>query len=54
MKRFKVEQYNGTTIIVTLNQAPYERANILHKTGWQDKKDLTITDITPTFDEGEE
>ena len=63
MKRFKVVnskiQYmddfgnrKHDTIYVTLHNPPYEDENILHKTGWN-KKDVTITDITPKF-EGEE
>ena len=55
MKRFKVEHKNlidKPDIIVTLNQPPYENKNILEHTNWKEK-DVTITDITPTF-EGEE
>ena len=52
MKRFRVEKENGTTIVVTLWQPPYENENILHKTNWK-VKDVTITDVTPIF-EGEE
>ena len=54
MKRFKVE-HNGfekPPIIVTLNQPPYEDENILNKTGWK-KEDVTITDVTPIFEEEE-
>jgi len=52
MKRFKVEKENGDTITVTLNQPPYEDENILNKTGWK-KEDVTITDVTPIFEEEE-
>ena len=57
MKRFKVEHKDLLTedkpdIIVTLNKPPYRKKDILKHTGWK-AKDVTITDITPTF-EGEE
>jgi hypothetical protein len=63
MKRFKVinskikymddlgnRKYD--TIYVTLNQPPYEDENILHKTSWK-REDVTITDVTPIFEEEE-
>ena len=40
------------TIVVTLHQPPYENENILYKTKW-DGKDVTITDVTPKFEEEE-
>ena len=49
MKRFRVEHkdwYDNPTIVVTLYHPPYKKENILHKTKW-DKRDVTITDITP-------
>ena len=55
MKRFKVEHKNRIDkpdIIVTLNHPPYRKKDVLKFTNW-DAKDVTITDITPTF-EGEE
>ena len=57
MKRFKVEHKdllleNKSDIIVTLNKPPYRKKDILKFTNWK-AKDVTITDITPTF-EGEE
>ena len=52
MKRFRIEKQNLQTLYVTLHNPPYENENILYKTGW-DEKDVTITDVTPTF-EGEE
>ena len=63
MKRFKVVnktiQYmdkfgsrSYDTITVTLHQPPYENENILHKTSWNEK-DVTITDVTPKFEEEE-
>ena len=54
MKRFRVERESSTSIegyevmIVTLHKPPYENENILHKTKWKEK-DVTITDVTPTF-----
>ena len=44
MKRFRVEKENGTTIVVTLWQPPYENENILHKTKWK-AEDVTITEL---------
>tara|TARA_B100000131_G_scaffold151122_1_gene146652 strand:+ start:81 stop:236 length:156 start_codon:yes stop_codon:yes gene_type:complete len=44
MRRFKVEKDDGTKIIVTLHQPPYEDENVLHKTGWS-KKSVKITEI---------
>ena len=44
MKRFRVEKEDGTKIIVTLHQPPYEDENILNKTGWS-KKSVKITEI---------
>ena len=44
MRRFRVEKEDGTKIIVTLHQPPYEDENILHKTGWK-AKDVKITEI---------
>ena len=44
MKRFRVEKEDGSKIIVTLHQPPYEDENILNKTGWS-KKSVTITEI---------
>ena len=54
MKRFKVEHkdWEKPIITVTLNQPPYEDENILNKTGWK-KEDVTITDVTPIFEEEE-
>ena len=54
MKRFKVEHNDMSipTAYITLFNPPYENENILYKTGLKEK-DVTITDITPTF-EGEE
>ena len=54
MKRFRVEHKNWETptIVVTLNQPPYEDENILNKTGWK-AEDVTITDVTPIFEEDE-
>ena len=52
MKRFRVEKESGEIITVTLNQPPYENENILHKTGWKEQ-DVTITDVTPIFEEEE-
>ena len=52
MKRFRVEKENGTTIVVTLWQPPYENENILHKTKWKEK-DVTITEIKMNFEEEE-
>ena len=40
------------TIYVTLHQPPYENENILYKTKWNEK-DVTITDVTPIFEEEE-
>ena len=53
-KRFKVEHkdWEKPIIFVTLFQAPYENENILHKTSWN-AKDVTITDVTPIFEEEE-
>mgnify|MGYP001501402888 FL=1 len=44
MKRFRVEKEDGTKIVVTLHQPPYEDENILNKTGWS-KKSVKITEI---------
>ena len=44
MRRFRVEKDDGTKIIVTLHQPPYEDENVLHKTGWS-KKSVKITEI---------
>ena len=44
MRRFRVEKEDGTKIIVTLHQPPYEDENILNKTGWS-KKSVKITEI---------
>ena len=44
MRRFRVEKEDGTKIIVTLHQPPYEDENVLHKTGWS-KKSVKITEI---------
>ena len=55
MKRFKVEHkdlVDKSDIIITLNNPPYRTKDILKYTNWN-AKDVTITDITPTF-EGEE
>ena len=54
MKRFKVEHkaWDKPDIILTLNHPPYRKKDILKFTNWE-SKDVTITDITPTF-EGEE
>ena len=54
MKRFKVEHRAGDKpdIYVTLHQPPYENENILYKTKWN-KNDVTITDVTPIFEEEE-
>ena len=57
MKRFKVEHKDllhedKPYITVTLNYPPYRKKDILKYTNWK-AKDVTITDITPTF-EGEE
>ena len=54
MKKFRVEHnnYEKPVITVTLNQPPYEDENILHKTSWK-KEDVTITEVTPTFEEEE-
>ena len=55
MKRFKIEHkdYEKPPIIVTLFQPPYENENILYKTKWK-VEDVTITDVTPIFEEEEE
>ena len=45
MRRFRVEKEDGTKIVVTLHQPPYEDENILNKTGWK-VGDVTITEIT--------
>ena len=50
MDKFGIRKFD--TIHVTIHNPPYENENILYKTGWNEK-DVTITDITPTF-EGEE
>ena len=54
MKRFKVEHNDleKPVTYITLYNPPYENENILYKTCLKEK-DVTITDITPTF-EGEE
>ena len=54
MKRFKVEHkdWDKPPITVTLWQPPYENENILYKTKWNEK-DVTITDITQTFEDEE-
>ena len=54
MRRFRVEHknYEKPPIIVTLHNPPYENENILYKTKWNEK-DVTITDITPTFEDEE-
>ena len=55
MKRFKIEDNridSKPDLYVTLFHPPYENENILYKTGLKEK-DVTITEITPTF-EGEE
>ena len=54
MKQFKIENKNtGACMMkITLHNPPYENENILYKTGLKEK-DVTITEITPTF-EGEE
>ena len=44
MRRFRVEKEDGTKIVVTLHQPPYEDENILNKTGWS-KNSVTITEI---------
>ena len=44
MRRFRVEKEDGTKIIVTLHQPPYEDENILNKTCWS-KKSVKITEI---------
>jgi len=46
MDKFGIRRYD--TIFVTLHQPPYKNKNILYKTSWE-KKDVTITDITPKF-----
>ena len=45
MKRFKVEHkdWDKPDIIVTLNQPPYRKKDILQRTGW-DPKHVTITE----------
>ena len=54
MKRFKVEHNDleKPVTYITLYNPPYEDENILSGIKWKEK-DVTITDITPTF-EGEE
>ena len=54
MKRFRVEHknYEKPPIVVTLWNPPYEDENILHKTSWK-KEDVTITEVTPKFEEEE-
>ena len=44
MRRFKVEKDDGTKIIVTLHQPPYEDEDILKYTSWK-LKDVTITEM---------
>ena len=48
MRRFRVEKEDGTKIIVTLHQPPYEDENILNKTGWK-ANDVTITELKTNF-----
>ncbi len=44
MKRFRVEKEDGSKIIVTLHQPPYEDEDVLSRTKWK-VKDCTITEI---------
>ena len=55
MKRFKVEHksYEKQTVYVTLHKPPYEDENILYKLGGYKADNVTITDVTPTFEEEE-
>tara|TARA_B100000287_G_C20146227_1_gene588252 strand:- start:104 stop:268 length:165 start_codon:yes stop_codon:yes gene_type:complete len=46
MRRFRIEKEDGSRLIVTLHQPPYEDDNILNKCGpsWS-KKNVTITEL---------
>ena len=44
MRRFRVEKNDGSRLIVTLHNPPYEDGNILERTGWK-SKDVTITEL---------
>ena len=46
MRRFRLEKEDGSQIIVTLYQAPFENENILNKCGpsWKEKS-VKITEI---------
>ena len=48
MRRFRVEKEDGSRIVVTLFQPPYENENILYKTKWKEK-DVTITEMKTNF-----
>ena len=50
MDKFGIRKFD--TIVVTLHNPPYENENVLHKTGWNEK-DVTITEITPKFEDEE-
>ena len=52
MKRFRVEKEDGSTMVITLFQPPYEDADVLSRTKWK-LKDCTITEIKMKYD-GEE
>jgi hypothetical protein len=55
MKRFKIEHndYEKPAVYVTLHKPPYEDENVLYKLGGYKVEDVTITDVTPTFEEEE-
>ena len=55
MKTFLVEHtdWDKPPIRVILYQPPYEDENVLYKLGGYKVEDVTITDVTPTFEEEE-
>ena len=56
MKIFRVEHIDyvdNPTLTITLHNPPYEDENVLSHIKWK-AKDVTITDVTPIFEEEEE
>ena len=54
-KTFEVEHIDYVdypTLYITLHNPPYDDETILSKTNWK-LKDVTITDVTPIFEEEE-
>ena len=44
MRRFRVEKEDGSKMIITLHNPPYEDKDVLSRTKWK-LKDCTITEI---------